>query len=93
VAPVRRRVHLEQHQFPIDHLAGIEVLDLHDVDELVELLGHLLETDVVAAHHDRDARQRRVLGDAHRERVDVESASREERRHAREHARLVLHED
>ena len=45
-----------------------------------------------ALHHDRDARQRRVLGGADRERVDVEAAPREQRRDAREHAGLVLHE-
>jgi hypothetical protein len=60
---------------------------------LVELLRDLLEAHVVAPHHDRDARERRVLRDAYRERVDVEAAPCEQRRHAREHARLVLHKD
>ena len=52
VATLRWCVDLEQHELAIDRLARVEVLDLDDVDELVQLLGDLLERRVGRAHHD-----------------------------------------
>src|SRR5581483_9751127 len=83
---------LDQHELAFDGLAGLELEDLDHVDELVELLGDLLERLAVDANHDRHSGQVVVAGGPHRERVDVEPARREQAGDAREHARLVLHQ-
>jgi hypothetical protein len=54
--------------------AGIEFDDLDDVDQLVELLGHLLERDVLAVDDDRLPGDLVVLRRSDGERVDVEAA-------------------
>ena len=70
-----------------------EVDDLDDADELVELLLDLLEHLVVAARHQRDARDGGIerLGD--RQALDVEAAAAEQPGDARQHAELVLDQD
>jgi len=60
--------------------------------EVFELTARLLDDAVLAADDDAHAAQVANLCAAYDERVDVEPASREDPRYAREHAGLVLHE-
>src|SRR6188768_3457404 len=84
---------LHQQQLALDGRGVLQLDDLDDVDQLVQLLGHLLERQGVDVDDDRDARDLVVLGGTDREGVDVERPSREQAGDAREHAGLVLHED
>ena len=61
--------------------------------ELVQLLGHLLERQLVDVDDDRDARESRHLGDAHGEGFDVEAATGEQPRDAGQQTGLVLDEE
>ena len=70
----------------------LEVADLDHVDELVQLLGDLVDRVRRAVDRERDARDRRVVGRADRQRVDVEAAPREQARDPSQHAGLVLHQ-
>ena len=82
--------HLDQQQLALHGLLLLQLDDLEDVDQLVELLGDLLERGALDAHQDRDARDLLVLGRADRERLDVEAAPAEQARDPGEHAGLVL---
>ena len=84
---------LEQRELAGDRLGRLEVADLDDVDQLVQLLGHLIDRVHRAVEGQRDARQRRVVGRADGERVDVEAAAREQARDAGQYAGLVLDQD
>ena len=57
----------DQHQLPLDGLAGPELADLDDVDQLVELLGDLLERRRLDVDHDRDAAEALVVGGGDRQ--------------------------
>ena len=70
-----------------------QVLDLEHVDEPVELLGHLLDGEVVAAQRDGHAADVGPLGVADRERLDVEVARAHEARDAVEDAGPVVDDD
>src|SRR6188472_3044900 len=89
---LRVGAHLHQQQLALHRLRRLELDDLDDVHELVELLGHLLEREVLDGDDDRHPRDARLLGGAHRERGDVEPAAGEQPRDAGEHAGLVLDE-
>ena len=80
----------EQRHLAGDRRVGLHVADLDHVDELVELLRHLVDRVDRAVERERDAGDVRVLGRADRERVDVEPAAAEEARDAGEDARAVL---
>ena len=82
-----------QHQLGGHRVVRLEVADLDDVDELVELLRHLVDRVLVAVDHDGDAREARVLAQADGQALDVEAAPGEEPGDPREHAGLVLDED
>ena len=71
------RIHpqLEQYQFALDVLAARHVLDAHDVDQFLELVGNLQHHGFRAAGHQRQARHRRVVGRGHRQRLDVVAAA------------------
>src|SRR5439155_25789120 len=84
---------LEQRQLASDGVVGLEIADLEHVDELVELLGHLVDRVQRAVEGQRDARDAVVVGRADGQRVDVEAAAREEPGDPREDAGLVLDED
>ena len=71
----------------------LELDDLEHLDELVELLGHLLQRQVLDVDDDGHPGDVRVLGLAHRERVDVEPAAGEQRGDPGQDAGLVLDED
>jgi hypothetical protein len=84
---------LEQRHLARDRLLRLEVADLEHVDELVQLLGHLVDRVHRAVDSERDARQRLVVGRPDHERVDVEPAAREQAGDPGQDARLVLDED
>src|SRR5699024_9114620 len=63
------------------------------VDQLVQLLGDLLEAALVDVDDHRDAGDLRMLGGADGERGDVVAAPGEQRGDAGEHAGLVLDQD
>ena len=86
-------VDLVQGQLALDGAFVGEVGDLVHADELVQLLRDLLVGHVVGLHDGRDARHGGVFRGAHGQRLDVEAAPRDEARHARQHAGLVLHQD
>src|SRR5690606_9510311 len=85
--------HLHQDEFALDGLAGLQLDDLQHVAQLVELLGHLLQREVLDAHHDGDAGDVGVLGDTDGERVDVAAAAGEQGGDPRQDAGGVLHQD
>src|SRR5690606_19950429 len=85
--------HLDEHEFAGDGRLVLLLDDLDDVDELVELLGDLLERELVDGHHDRHPRDVGHLGATDGKGFDVEAASREQRCDSGEHARLVLDEN
>src|SRR3954451_2878903 len=84
---------LEQRQLARDRSVGLEVADLDHVDELVQLLGDLVDRVQRTVEGQRDARDVVVVGRADREGVDVEAAPREQAGDPRQDARLVLDED
>ena len=71
---------LEERELAGDRVARLEVADLQDVDELVQLLGDLVDRVQRAVDGQRDAREALVVGRPDRERVDVEPAPREQAR-------------
>src|ERR671914_235736 len=89
-ADARVGAHLHQQELALHRCRRLELDDLDDVDQLVELLGDLLEREVVDGDDDRHPRDLGVLGGPDRERLDVEPAAREQAGHPGEHARLVL---
>src|SRR5579863_4571331 len=84
---------LDQHQFALHGLRRLKLNDLDDIDELVELLGDLLERVLLAVHHDRHPGDLLVLGRPDREGLDVEAAPGEQAGDADQDARLVLDKD
>src|SRR5690606_16622004 len=84
------RAYLDQHQFALDVSGLGNVDDLDDFDELVQLLGDLLDDVVRAGRDDGHARHRRVFGRGDGERFDVVTAGREQARDARQGAGFVL---
>src|SRR6185436_12473764 len=89
---LRLGVDADEDQLPLDVAVVGQVVDLDHVDQLVELLHHLLDHELVAADHDGHAGDAGVQRLAHRQALDVVAARREEPGHPREHAELVLHE-
>jgi hypothetical protein len=86
-------LHLHEQQLPLHRRVRVELDDLDDVDELVQLLGHLLERQLLDVDDDRHPRHLGLLGRTDRERIDVEAATREQTGNPRQHARLVLDEN
>ena len=84
---------LDEHDLALDGRVGVELDDLQDVDQLVELLGDLLEGQSGRPPRRSSCGRRRDLGGADGERLDIEAASREQARHASQHPWLVLHQD
>src|SRR6202012_4305678 len=81
---------LDQDQLTLDRGARFELHDLEHVDQLVQLLGDLLQRALVAVDHDRDAGDLVVLGGPDREGVDVEVAAGEQPGDPDQDPRLVL---
>src|SRR5215218_5367082 len=84
---------LEQRELARDGLRRLEVADLDHVDELVQLLGDLVDRVHRPVERERDARERLYVGRADGERVDVEAAAGEQPGDPGQDARLVLHQD
>ena len=85
-------VHGGEQQLALDRSPGVELGDLHHLDELEQLLGDLLERRRVDVDDDRDAAEPLVLGRRDGQREDVEAPAGEQRRHPGEHAGAVLDE-
>ena len=83
----------EQRHLAGDRAVGLHVADLDHVDELVKLLGDLVDRVNRAVDGERDAGDLGVLGRADRERVDIEAAPAEEPGDPREDAGLVLDQE
>src|SRR3954454_2921428 len=81
-----RRGDLEEGHLAGDRLLRLHVADLQHVDELVQLLGHLVDRVDGTVERQGDAGDAGVVGRPDRERVDVEAAPREEAGDARQHA-------
>ena len=84
---------LHQQQLAVDRGRAVELDDLDHLDQLVELLGDLLERRLLDVDHDRHPGDVGVLGRPDREGVDVEAAPREQSRDPGQDAGLVLDED
>ena len=67
-------LHLDEQQLTL-HCLRIKLNDLQDVDQLVELLGYLLERQLIHVDDDRHARDAFNLGRAYGERLNVEPAT------------------
>ena len=83
---------LDEHDLTLDRRRRLELDHLEHLDQLVQLLGHLLEgsqLDVDDEGHPRDVG---VLGRADGKAVDVEAAAGEQRGNAGQDAGLVLDE-
>src|SRR5690606_18606553 len=85
--------HLDEHQLAAD-VGGARVVDERDdVDELLELLGDLLDGGVLPRDDERRAREAGAFGLGDRERLDVVAPPGEEAGHAKQDARLVADRD
>ena len=84
---------LEQRHLAGDRLARLHVPDLDHVDQLVELLGHLVDRVDRAVDGQGDPRDLGVLGRADGEGVDVEAAAAEQPGDPGEDAGPVLDQD
>src|SRR3954469_1192167 len=89
----QRGADLDEQQLALHRGALLELDDLDHLDELVQLLGDLLERRGLRVGDDRHAREVRVLRRAHGEGLDVEPAAAEQGRDAGQDTGLVLHED
>src|SRR5215211_2501381 len=93
VADRRVGLDLDQDQLALDGPVRLQLDDLEHVDQLIELLGDLLEGPLGAVDHDRHAAAARVLGGADGQAVDVEAAPAEQPRDAGQDPGLVLDQD
>src|SRR5664280_2735302 len=83
---------LDQHELGGHRVLRLKVADLDDVDQLVELLGDLVDGVLGAVDHDRHAREVRVFALADGEALDVEAPAGEQAGHPGQHAGFVLDE-
>ena len=58
---------LEQHQFALQVFASGHVLDVHHINQLVQLIGNLADHGIGAGRHQGQARYRRIIGRGDRE--------------------------
>ena len=72
---------------------GGKLDDLQHVNELVQLLGNLLDGVGVAFGHDGDAGDTGVFGGAHSQGEDVEQSAGEQTGDAGENARLIFYQN
>src|SRR6267142_1319753 len=84
---------LDQHQLALDVRRLRQVHDLHHFDQLVQLLGDLLDDVIRPGGDDGHAGQRRFLGGRHRERYEVVAACGKKTRNPGKRARLVFEHD
>lgn len=74
----------EEHDLALDVILVGEVGHLVHVDELVKLLGHLLDDVLIGIDHHGHAAAHVLLGDADGKGLDVEAAARNEAGNASE---------
>ena len=74
-AGVERRLDLDEHDLALNRTIVFEFDDLEHVDQLVQLLGDLLQRQAVDVDNDRHTRDLRHLSRADGQRFDVEAAS------------------
>ena len=79
--------------FALHRLCRVKLDDLDHVDQLVELLGDLLEGLVFDIHHNRDPGQALDLAMADGEAFNVEAAAGEQAGDASQQAGFVLDEE
>jgi len=80
----------QQDEFPLHGVPRVEFGDLDHVDELVELLDHLLKRRRLHVDHDGQTGEALVLGGCHGEGEDVVATSSEQAGHTGEHPGAVL---
>ena len=83
---------LENHQLPADVAVLFQRADLDDLHQLVELFFHLLHDAVAAFNDDGNAGNGGIVGDAHRQGVDVERPAGEQAGNPVEDAGLIFHQ-
>src|SRR5262249_24944213 len=83
----------EQHELALEMLPAGHVFDADDVDELVQLVGDLLDHRVGPFGDECDARYRWVVRGRYRKGFDVVAAGGEEAGYAGQGAGFVLQED
>ena len=81
----------DQHQVALDEILAADVLNRDYGHDLVELLAHLFQDGVVAAHHEGDTRKVGVFGFTHGQAVDVEAARSHHPRDLGKYAGRVLY--
>src|SRR5690554_1231739 len=85
--------YLDEHELAVHVLGHRVVYHFDHVEQLLELLLHLLQGGVVAHHDERGAAEPGLLRPGHRERLDVETAPGDEAGYAHQHAGAVAHGD
>src|SRR5712692_7830418 len=85
--------YFDQHELALDVLGLRQVDHLHHLDQLVQLLGDLLDHVLGAGRDDGHARHRRIFGRRHGERLDVVAAGGKQAGNAGQRSGLVLHEN
>jgi len=93
VGPFRPNLQLEQNEFALEMLSECHVLDVHHVDELVELIGDLLNDSVRALGDQGEARYGRVVGRGDGQGFNVVAAGGEQACHPGERPGFVLEQD
>ncbi|MNC58667.1 hypothetical protein D3C75_1084090 [compost metagenome] len=81
---------LDQHQFALDVSTLRQVDQFYHFDQLVQVLGDLLDDFIVTDSGQRQTRQGRVFGWGHGQAFDVVVALREQANHARQSAGFVF---
>ena len=89
----RLRMQLDKDKLAAYRVMLLDVVDAHDLLQLVELLDDLLEDDLVALHDDRHARNARIIGRGNGQRVDVVAAAAEKAGNARQNTGVILYGD
>jgi hypothetical protein len=84
--------HLDERQVARHGGYVAQILDFQHVHQLVEIRHHPVCVHLIAVQHDRHARDPGQFGAADGQRLDIERAPPEQRRHAIQHAGFVFDE-
>ena len=82
--------HFDEDQLALDGFLGRETFNLEDVDQLVQLLHHLVDDALVAVDHDGHARTAGLFADTDCQALDVEAAPAEQTGDLGEQAGVVV---
>ncbi len=91
-AIIRSCLDFHENQLTRNRLSLLEIMDLYDVDQLLQLLGDLVQNGIVAPHDRRYARDLRVVGRRDIERVDIEATTAKQAGNAGEYAEFIFYE-